>query len=521
MKIRKNLIKMLAYLLCFAMLATLTVFTVGAETSGADTVDYTLITNEAELRAVYDNLEGNYKLANDITLTVDWAPIQGFKGIFDGNGFDIHDLYLEDVGTSNYARVGFFGTLESGAVVKNLAVHGTIKNDYWAKTYVGGIVGEMMTGSTVENCFSDVDITFGILSHNAYVGGIVGVVFPGVTIKNCINEGDIAVDSDPSSAKRHWIGGIAGYVQGVEEGDTLIENCVNRGALSVTKNCEADTYIAGIAGNISHDKGTVTITRCVNFGAISGVTRYVAGIAGGHKYDLVDKGKVDISYCSNFGEITCTNGSGTNYVGGIFGRGVWATGSTVTNCYNAGKVSAPVKGVGAIAGDDLNVTCKNCVSVSVENVTGSGLFGLDEMGTVVEGCEVIGNNTTLTDVVTKLNGTLETAVFKLENGAIAQTYHVFVASEDTVLPPQSGGNNNDQQGGNNDQQGGNNDQQGGNNNDQQGENNDETNAPETKAPETNALVDEEASGCKSVVSSALAVMLCIGATGVMITRRKH
>ena len=466
------------------------------------------ISTEAGLRAMGDHVTADFKLTNDIYLKNPWTPISNFYGNFDGNGFAIRDLYIKDAGTLNYGTVGLFGNLEAGSVVKNLAVYGTIENNYAAKIYVGGIVGQAKTGTVIENCFSDVNITFGSSSYNTYVGGIVGVVWPDVTVKDCINEGDITVDSDSTSARRHWIGGIAGYVQGSEEGDFLIENCVNRGAISVTKNCEADTYIAGIAGNISHEKGTVTITKCVNYGTITGATRYVAGIAGGHKSDLGSKeGKVHISYCSNFGEITSTNVVGTNYVGGIFGRGVWGVGSTVTNCYNAGKVTAPSRAYAGIAGDDLNVSCKNCVSVHVEDATGNGLFGFDYV--LTDGCEKINSATVLADVVSKLNGTLETPVFKLENGAIAQTCHVFVTSQDTVNPPQDGGNN--------DQQGGNNDQQGGNSNET---NVPETNVPVTNAPETNAPVFEETSGCKSVVSSALATVLCMGVAGVMIARKK-
>lgn len=126
----------------------------------------TEISNETELRAITNDLSGNYKLVSDITLTGDWMPIgdegNRFTGTIDGNGKAIYGLTFEDLSRNG---AGFIGTAE-GAVIKNLRIVG-------ARIYggqdVGAVVGRAYAPTEIQGCFSS-----GVFRGYDHVGGIVG-----------------------------------------------------------------------------------------------------------------------------------------------------------------------------------------------------------------------------------------------------------------------------------------------------------------------------------------------------------
>ena len=111
-----------------------------------------------------------------------WIPIGDsdehcFKGVFDGQGFVITELLINDIismDAPDYA--GLFGYVNSSdAVIKNAAVFGNIRGAKCA----GGIVAELVSG-TVENSWFAGDI-----SASRAVGGIVGETLDAM-IQNCV-----------------------------------------------------------------------------------------------------------------------------------------------------------------------------------------------------------------------------------------------------------------------------------------------------------------------------------------------
>jgi hypothetical protein len=191
-----------------------------------------------DLDAVRDNLAGHHILMNDLNSTTPgytqlagptanggtgWEPIgrgawttgpslfgDFFKGSFDGQGHEIHDLVINQKYSG--AEAGLFGCVGKGAIIKNLGVvhatvmvsedaealvklnpdtvgildvapifavgivvgfsMGSVSNSYASGTIncvwnVGGLVGQN-TG-TVNNCYSTANVT-GLSS----VGGLVG-----------------------------------------------------------------------------------------------------------------------------------------------------------------------------------------------------------------------------------------------------------------------------------------------------------------------------------------------------------
>ncbi|MCR5347068.1 MAG: leucine-rich repeat protein [Fretibacterium sp.] len=104
-------------------------------------------------------------------LSDDWTPIgknysNAFNGVFDGGGHNV----TYRLTSSDQAYQGLFGCIDTGAVIRNLAVHGIINGN---GKYCGGIAGWVSTSCTVRNCSSSVDVTTATKFEGA-VGGIAG-----------------------------------------------------------------------------------------------------------------------------------------------------------------------------------------------------------------------------------------------------------------------------------------------------------------------------------------------------------
>jgi uncharacterized repeat protein (TIGR02543 family) len=118
------------------------------------------------LDSVRNHLDGNFILMNDLDLTdylagTSWKPITPFTGIFNGNGYKIKGLFIDD-NTLNCA--GLFGV--NAGVIKNLGVEGSIiGNDT-----VGGICGQIFSDDSVRQCYFK-----GTVEGNSSVGGIAGI----------------------------------------------------------------------------------------------------------------------------------------------------------------------------------------------------------------------------------------------------------------------------------------------------------------------------------------------------------
>lgn len=163
-------------------------------------VEYTMISTEAELRAIANDLSGNYMLANDITLTEDWvqlgdaehqpdgAPVQPaqnpFKGILDGNGYSIKNINMTDTSMETGYDRGFFGRIDAAGVVRNIGFEGG------SMTFRGwsGVVAAQNYG-VIENVFTNVKI-------HTYGGCTAAfVVTNGGVIRNCYAIGETTSES--------------------------------------------------------------------------------------------------------------------------------------------------------------------------------------------------------------------------------------------------------------------------------------------------------------------------------------
>ncbi|MGM9626402.1 MAG: GLUG motif-containing protein, partial [Eubacteriales bacterium] len=158
-----------------------------------------------------------FRMTADLDLGMhEWVPIGGydnpFCGIFDGNGYTVHNLYISGFESSDVsdwnqwhnglAFVGLFGytsgstASEWSGTIANLTVDGVIEIKVDAESdknsiAVGGIVGYAQ--GDIINCRSNCDISVDSISKDGYVtvGGIAGY-HNDTTIDRCTNTGIIS-----------------------------------------------------------------------------------------------------------------------------------------------------------------------------------------------------------------------------------------------------------------------------------------------------------------------------------------
>ena len=288
--------------------------------------------------------DAKYYLTNDIVLTGtnNHVPIgtsaDPFTGVFSGNGHAIDGMDVRISLTSGGSTVvaGLFGFLSGSALISDLtvgagsSVTGESISPAYGFSYVGGIVGQVSSGSsvTISGCRNEASVTGSATHQDTYVGGIVGISLGSITISGCTNSGPI----DASDAMGACAGGIIGTFSAME---AVISGCSNSGSIFA----EADSSIASAGGIIAYlPGGSVEIydthnTGTISIGALTSEAR-TGGIAG-HVYtaDLIMKG------CGNSGLVTAPGIYATR-MGGIIGYFSDGTLSVTACCNTAPLMSA-------------------------------------------------------------------------------------------------------------------------------------------------------------------------------------
>lgn len=307
------------------------------------------ITNGEEL-AYLAELTDNGDDMTDLTFTLlnnidlgghDWTPIDDFNGVFDGDGYKVKRLYINDPDYWNGSAL--FAFLDEDGEILNLSVEGTVIAD----GNCAGIVAKIDRG-TVSNCSFDGTISASNYG-DGYAGGITGTNDCGVII-NCYNMGTISGTYYNGTYYNgtDCIGGIAGTCRGAwSSADELtgkIYACYNLGEVSST----AGSKVGGIAGKAC--EGAI-IESCYNKGNVTG-DRQIGGIVG---YNVDSQ----VKNVYNMGEI-----EGYMYVGGILG---WSANdntngntslfldASCTYAYNVGNVIID----GGVASGAIGVNNRN------------------------------------------------------------------------------------------------------------------------------------------------------------------
>ncbi|WP_294657656.1 phosphatidylinositol-specific phospholipase C domain-containing protein [uncultured Ruminococcus sp.] len=197
------------------------------------------------------NAGANAELAANIDLeNKEWAPVNNYKGNFNGKGHSILNLNISKA--SDYT--GLFGSVNDGSV-SDITVYGdiTVKN---SASHIGGVVGYINFGS-VKNVVSYVNINndkYG--SQIAHAGGIIGSVGNDKTdIEKCMYYGNIHLNNSSDC-----IGGVIAY----SNGGARVKNCANSGTVTAT---QSGAYVGGILGYLNNTNPT--IENCYNYTKIS------------------------------------------------------------------------------------------------------------------------------------------------------------------------------------------------------------------------------------------------------------
>jgi hypothetical protein len=148
-----------------------------------------------DLDAIRANSGGSYVLMNDLDSSTagygkDWQPIGPFTGTFDGQGFEIRDLFINHPDESS---VGLFGEVGQEGVIKDIGVVNAVVT---GNGYVGGLVG--VNFGTVSNSYFSGNVT-----GNSAVGGLVGDNSARGNVSNSCSTSSVTGNSG--------VGGLAGY----------------------------------------------------------------------------------------------------------------------------------------------------------------------------------------------------------------------------------------------------------------------------------------------------------------------
>jgi hypothetical protein len=285
------------------------------------------------------SFQGEYfRLTDDIDMGKHyWIPVgseahQPFRGVFDGNGKSIRNLYIGSTEVDNvYAAAGLFGYLGNGARIENLTIEGgvIIGGGREAVARTGSLAGYLLCSVSegkdsivIRNCRASNMKIVGANTEVANTGGLIGEGYAFsdgdgdalILLENCTSNSTVSA----SASDFPYVGGIVGkgrghgYCDGAASstGTFIIRSCRNEGevkggsasgkeAIASTGGILGFGYSSGDGYGNSNGSGAFTIEYCLNTGAITGgeaagaqAFSYTGGIAGyGDGYGYSDLSK--------------------------------------------------------------------------------------------------------------------------------------------------------------------------------------------------------------------------------------
>lgn len=361
-----------------------------------------------------------FKLVDDIDLTsFTWTPLNagGTAAVnLNGNGKKIsklsNSLFADLNGTvqnltiynavvSSDETVGLLAntcntaaSTVSGVTVTGdapsgepLVYHSTLTSEATAeRKYVGGLVGEVSTASTFDDCHVVNTMVTSPNGNYTYPGCAFGYVHnadakigytTGCTVTNTVISG------------HNYTSGFIGYLDGGTVNNNIV-SCVVTGRATtstfisrVDAGTLTDNTVSGsisgvqtIGGLVGYVK-TGTLTGNSSSVAVTGSSYYLGGLVGQLKGGTVDN-------CHASGNITQTGGSNHAHTGGLIGT---MDGGTVQNgCYySTGTINSQGQETGGLIGDMTGGTVENCYasgSITTTQQKAGGLIGILTNGTV-------------------------------------------------------------------------------------------------------------------------------------------
>ncbi|MDR2971922.1 MAG: hypothetical protein LBU83_08350, partial [Bacteroidales bacterium] len=416
-----------------------------------------------------------YQLGNHIDLSnygsnfnngKGWIPIgkyvdettnYAFKGNFDGSGYVVQNLYIND---ESAGRVGLFGSVENGTLTSIVVSDANVNAGYRA----GALAGYVVNNSYVKFCTSSGTVKCKIdpsgSASASHAGGLIGYAGyygeyqgPWGKISGCTSSCNV-------SSTGNQTGGLVGtksYISmdhcdahGIVSGESTIGGLVGYNYEGSTSNCystgkvNGKENIGGIAGRVDQS----SISNCYSSGEVVGSLYNIGGIAG-----VITDSNISNSYCT--GNVSSNNNSGdiVLHVGGIAGRieysskisysfftgnvsytgtyfsnvggiagGVYSN-CSISNCYSSGIVDGggEAQGVGGIAGCLVsNNIVSNCYSISTINGYHfvGGVVGEGNSSTKISNCVALNPSVKATyGLVGRIVGTFTSDITLSNNAA--------------------------------------------------------------------------------------------------------
>ena len=271
---------------------------------------------------------GVYYLANDIDFSGKEYSTnvygKSFKGVLDGNG---HSLLGIKVSAKN-SDAGIFGN-NFGGTVMNLTIGSESDpasvSSTGAQYSVAGLAATFASDSTVN--ISNLCV-YAEIAGDGKTAGLTSYMNKGtINVENCEVYG--SVTGNPAS----------GYICMSPDSQTVtisIKNSANYASVS-GKNLSAGGFYATHASVSASRVCHLTVSGCVNYGAISATDWRAGGIVG--EFNESKSSTLTVDHCCNLGVITMT-GAGGMAAGIVGGMAFDApTGQRIIKyCYNAGVV---------------------------------------------------------------------------------------------------------------------------------------------------------------------------------------
>ena len=375
----------------FLIAAAFIIGMVGCDGNGNGTdpyADYIKIYDWNDLDAIRDNMVEKYVLMNDLDSGTNgyatvagpsanngtgWEPIGDaelyvggdpmidfylnvpFNGTFDGQGYEIKDLFIN---RPLEALVGLFTAVGPAGIITDVGIVnaditgsdgagcliggslGTVSECYSSGTVfstgfgAGGLIGGI-EGGTVSDCYSSAAANCTLLG----AGGLMSSISGGGIVEDCYATGNVRADYTTA-------GGLVAVIF-----DGTLTNCY------ATADVESHAEVGGLVGSMLTDG---TVSNCYASGDVKGINiEYEPGKDSGDKVGgLVGNldGQINDSYATGAVE-------GDRMIGGLVGLINWDTiqlvGGTIDNSYSTGLVT-------------------NTVGVNETDEPVGGLVGLDD-----------------------------------------------------------------------------------------------------------------------------------------------
>ena len=295
-----------------------------------DTEGRYVIYNQTDLKAVANEMDASYIVANDITLTGSWTPLGWtenedvpFTGTLDGNGYTISGLGMD---YDNGTYVGLFAI--NDGVIENLSVEmqGTIKGAQFVGVIAGQNNGTIRNVSvTQDSALNSGEGVQGTDNSQTFVGGITGRNNAGGMVANSFAK--VAVHG------QYFVGGLVGG----NFGTVMQSYC--KGSVNNMYNNNSLSYCAYNGGLVGGNKGLIQDCYSYTAGEVKG-NQYVGGAVGGN----YDGGDVENVWVDPYVMALNTSKSG------VFAG---AQNGTVTRSYVVSTTSGTQGGATRISSADL------------------------------------------------------------------------------------------------------------------------------------------------------------------------